>query len=71
MTIFNSFSTVACNDYNFGAVTERPRSSLFLAKLLKAFVYLLRTDLGCENSASCYRQGRQLLLTLLTLVTRR
>ena len=25
--------------------------------------FWLKTDLGCENSASCYRQGRQLLLT--------
>ena len=29
-----------------------------------------QTDLGRENSASYYRQGRQLLLTLLTMVTR-
>ena len=27
-------------------------------------------DPGSENSASCYRQGRQLLLTFLTMVTR-
>ena len=27
-------------------------------------------DLGSENSASCYRQERQLLLTFLTMVTR-
>ena len=31
---------------------------------------LIRTDLGRENSASYYRQKRQLLLTFLTLVTR-
>ena len=30
----------------------------------------LQTDLGRENSASCYRQGRQLLLTFLTMVAR-
>ena len=29
-----------------------------------------QTDLGRENSASYYRQGRQLLLTLLTTMTR-
>ena len=32
--------------------------------------FWFQTDLGCENSASYYRQGRQLLLTLLTMVTR-
>ena len=32
--------------------------------------FWFQTDLGRENSASCYRQGRQLLLTFLTLVTR-
>ena len=30
----------------------------------------MQTDLGRENSASCYRQGRQLLSTFLTMVTR-
>ena len=30
----------------------------------------IQTDLGRENSASYYRQGRQLLLTLLTMVAR-
>ena len=28
--------------------------------------FWFQTDLGCENSASYYRQGRQLLLTFLT-----
>ena len=32
--------------------------------------FLFQTELGRENSASYYRQGRQLLLTLLTIVTR-
>ena len=32
--------------------------------------FWFKTDLGRENSASYYRQGRQLLLTLLTMVTR-
>ena len=32
--------------------------------------FWLQTDLGRENSASCYRQGRQLLLFFLTMVTR-
>ena len=32
--------------------------------------FWFQTDLGRENSASYYRQGRQLLLTLLTTVTR-
>ena len=32
--------------------------------------FWFQTDLGCENSARYYRQGRQLLLTLLTMVTR-
>ena len=32
--------------------------------------FWFQTDLGRENSASYYRQGRQLLLTLLTMVTR-
>ena len=32
--------------------------------------FWLQTDLGRENSASCYRQGRQLLFTFLTMVTR-
>ena len=30
--------------------------------------FWLQTDLAHENSASCYRQGRQLLLTFLTMV---
>ena len=29
----------------------------------------IKTDLGRENSASYYRQGRQLLLTFLAMVT--
>ena len=29
--------------------------------------FWFQTDLGRENSASCYRQGRQLLLTFLTM----
>ena len=33
--------------------------------------FWLQTDLGRENSASCYRQGRQLLLTFLTMVMHR
>ena len=32
--------------------------------------FWFQTDLGCENSARYYRQGRQLPLTLLTMVTR-
>ena len=32
--------------------------------------FWFQTDLSCENSARYYRQGRQLLLTLLTVVTR-
>ena len=32
--------------------------------------FWFQPDLGRENSASYYRQGRQLLLTLLTMVTR-
>ena len=36
------------------------------AALLK---FWFQGDLGLENSASCYRQGRQLLLTFLTMVT--
>ena len=32
--------------------------------------FWFKTDLGSENSNSYYRQGRQLLLTLLTMVTR-
>ena len=32
--------------------------------------FWLQTDLGLENSARSYRQGRQLLLTFLTMVTR-
>ena len=39
----------------------------FCAAQLK---FWFQTDLGRENSASCYRQGRQLLLTFLTMVTR-
>ena len=31
--------------------------------------FRFQTDLGCENSASDYRNGRQLLLTFLTMVT--
>ena len=32
--------------------------------------FSFQTDLGSENSASYYRQGRQLLLFFLTMVTR-
>ena len=32
--------------------------------------FWFQTDLGRENSASYYRPGRQLLLTLLTMITR-
>ena len=32
--------------------------------------FWFQTDLGRKNSASCYRQGGQLLLTFLTMVTR-
>ena len=32
--------------------------------------FWFQTDLGRENSASYYRQGRQFLLTLLTMITR-
>ena len=39
----------------------------FCAAQLK---FWFQTDLGHENSASYYRQGGQLLLTLLTMVTR-
>ena len=39
----------------------------FCAAQLKSW---FKTDLGRENSANYYRQGRQLLLTLLTIVTR-
>ena len=39
----------------------------FCAAQLK---FWFKTDLGRENSASYYRQGRQLLLTLITMVTR-
>ena len=39
----------------------------FCAAQLK---YWFKTDLGRENPASYYRRGRQLLLTLLTMVTR-
>ena len=31
--------------------------------------FWFQTDLGRENSASCYRQGRQLLLTFVTMFT--
>ena len=40
---------------------------VFMCRTLK---FWFQTDLGCENSARYYRQGRQLLLTLLTMVTR-
>ena len=30
--------------------------------------FSLQTELGRKNSVSCYRQGRQLLLTFLTMV---
>ena len=39
----------------------------FCAAKLK---FWFQTDLGRENSVSCYRQGRQLLLTFLTMFTR-
>ena len=32
--------------------------------------FWFQTDLGRKNSASCYRQGRQLLLTFLAMFTR-
>ena len=52
-------------------------SLIFLKIHMKYIVFMCRTlkfwfqtDLGCENSARYYRQGRQLLLTLLTMVKR-
>ena len=33
--------------------------------------FWFQTDLGRENSASCYRQGRQLLLTFLAMLVTR
>ena len=39
----------------------------FCAAQLK---FWFKNDLGRENSASCYRQGRQLLLTFLIMFTR-
>ena len=53
-------------------------SSLFLLKFMWNMLCLcaaqlrfwFQTDFGRENSATYYRQGRQLLLTLLTMVTR-
>ena len=33
--------------------------------------FWFQTDLGRENLASCYRQGRQFFFTLLTMITRR
>ena len=52
-------------------------SSLFFFKFIWNMLCLcaaqlkfwFQTDLGRENSASHYRQGRQLLLTLLTMIT--
>ena len=35
------------------------------------FKFSFQTDLGSENSATYYRQGRQLPLTLLIMITRR
>ena len=40
---------------------------VFLCRTIKIW---FQTELGRENSASYYRQGRRLLLTLLTMVTR-
>ena len=53
-------------------------SSLIFFKIHMKYVCLcaaqlkfwFQTDLGCENSGSCYRQGRQLLLTFLAMFTR-
>ena len=49
-------------------------SLLLLFDFMKYVVFvcctIIQTDLGRENSVSYYRQGRQLLLTFLTTVTR-
>ena len=49
-------------------------SLLLLFYFMKHVVFvcctIIQTDLGRENSVSYYRQGRQLLLTFLTTVTR-
>ena len=42
----------------------------YIVFMYRTIKILISTDLGCENSARYYRQGRQLLLTLLTMVTR-
>ena len=39
---------------------------MFMCLCAAQLKFWFQTDLGCENSASCYRQGRQLLLTFLT-----
>ena len=49
-------------------------SLLLLFYFMKYVVFvcctIIQTDFGRENSVSYYRQGRQLLLTFLTTVTR-
>ena len=39
-------------------------------KYVVSFCHTIQTDLGRENSASYSKQGRDLLLTLLTMITR-
>ena len=48
-------------------ICYRSNVTSHFSSLLK---FWFQTDLGLENSASYYRQGRQLLLTFLTKVTR-
>ena len=52
--------------FNFFLKFIRNMLCLCAAKLK----FWFQTDLGRENSASCYRQGRQLLLTFLAMFTR-
>ena len=42
----------------------------YVVFMCRSIQILTLTDLGHENSASYYRQGRQLLLTFLSMVAR-
>ena len=57
---------IAYSSLLFFLIHMKYMSSISAAQL----EFLFQTDLGRKNSPSCCRQGRRLLLTLLTIITR-
>ena len=61
------FQMIACSTFFFFLKNSYKKYVVFMCRTIKIW---FQTDLGRENSASCYRRGTQLLLTFLTMFTR-